>query len=396
MKKLTILLLILLQTFLTRAQPDSTVAQSDSADKSYHIAIFTPLYLDSVFDQSYSYRFGKTFPKFINPGLEFYEGVQLAIDSLRLEGALLEVHVYDTKDVNKKLDSVLTEEDMSKMNLILGHVTVNEAAIISRAAATLDIPFINVNLPNDAGVTNNPNYVILNSTLLTHCEGMYRFLQKNFALSSITMFRKKGQQEDRLQNYFTEIGRSTASIPLKIKYVTLENNFSAEQVKKYLNEDETNVCIAGSLDVNFAQQLCKHLSSLSETYACTVIGMPTVDAIDLEKPEYKGIEVYYGTPFYINPTDKFVTDLTQRFKTKFYSRPTDMVFRGYETFYHFVHLLMLHDNNLGSSLSDKKFMVFNEFDIQPVLDKKTMTLNYFENRKLYFIRKEDGVIKGVY
>ena len=46
------------------------------------IAVFVPLYLDSAFDATNSYRYDKSFPKFINPGLEFYEGVQLAIDSL--------------------------------------------------------------------------------------------------------------------------------------------------------------------------------------------------------------------------------------------------------------------------------------------------------------------------
>ncbi|HEV7779771.1 MAG TPA: amino acid ABC transporter substrate-binding protein, partial [Chitinophagaceae bacterium] len=63
----------------------------------YKIAIFTPLYLDSAFDYNDEYRYAKNvFPKFINPGLEFYEGAQLAIDSLNKERAPLEVFVYDT------------------------------------------------------------------------------------------------------------------------------------------------------------------------------------------------------------------------------------------------------------------------------------------------------------
>ena len=52
------------------------------------IAIFAPLYLDSAFTASQEYRYGKNvFPKFINSGLEFYEGVQLALDSLAKEKA---------------------------------------------------------------------------------------------------------------------------------------------------------------------------------------------------------------------------------------------------------------------------------------------------------------------
>jgi hypothetical protein len=48
----------------------------------YHIAVFLPLYLDSAFDASGNYRFEQNFPKYLNPGLEFYEGLELAMDSL--------------------------------------------------------------------------------------------------------------------------------------------------------------------------------------------------------------------------------------------------------------------------------------------------------------------------
>src|ERR1700755_1075600 len=69
--------------------------QHDTLRRS--VAIFAPLYLDSAFDASGSYRYDKNFPKFINPGLEFYEGVQMALDTLRTEHVSLEVHIYDTR-----------------------------------------------------------------------------------------------------------------------------------------------------------------------------------------------------------------------------------------------------------------------------------------------------------
>jgi hypothetical protein len=73
-----------------------------------------------------------------------------------------------------------------------------------------------------------------------------------------------------------------------------------------------------------------------------------------------------------------------------------MVFRGYESLYHFGHLLNLYGKNVGSSLSDKKHMLFGDFDIQPVINKTTMTHDYYENKKLYFVKKVDGVVKTVY
>jgi Periplasmic binding protein len=382
--------------FLVFLQSTPLFSQKDTVSRRFHIAIFTPLYLDSAFDAAETYRYGKAFPRFITAGLEFYEGVQLAIDSLQKEGAMLDVHVYDTKSSSPQFDKLVRSDTLNRMDLIIGHVSAHEAKLLADSAAKKNIPFINVNFPNDAGVSNNPYFIILNSTLRTHCEGVYRFLQKNFALSPIIVFRKKGQQEDRLMDYFKEIEKTTASVPLKLKYVTLDDNFTAKQLSPHLNPDKTNVAIAGSLDVNFAQQFCQQIATLNPTRATTVFGMPTWDGADFTKPDYKDLEIYYSTPFYISPEDKTAAAVQQIFKTKFYSRPSDMVYRGLETLYHFAKLLIHHKENIGSGLADKRFLLFTQFDIQPVIDKQTMTLDYFENKKLYFVKKIDGVVKAVY
>ena len=94
--------------------------------------------------------------------------------------------------------------------------------------------------------------------------------------------------------------------------------------------------------------------------------MPTWwDVTDFSKPEFKNIEVFYTTPFYISPTNLLFTQIIADYKTRFYSRPTDMLFRGYETVYHFAHVLRMHGKNMGSSLSDTRSKIFTDFDVQP-------------------------------
>jgi hypothetical protein len=384
------------------AQVDSAARHTDTmgmhrdSTGRHHLAIFIPLYLDSAFDAGSNYRYDKNFPKFINPGLEFYEGSQLALDSLQKEQAPLEVQVYDTRSSSQTLAQILQSPGFQNTELIIGHVSQRELQQLAGAAAHMNIPFINVNFPNDGGVTNNPDFVILNSTLRTHCEAIYKFLQRNYALKPILLFGKKGAQEDRLKNYFIDIGKNTASVPLKIKFISLEDNFDAGVLASTLDSMTHTVCIAGSLDETFGRSLCQGLASLDKSYHTTLIGMPTWDNItDLNRPEYSGEEVIYTTPFYINPADNLAKAIQLSYKSRFYSRPSDMVFRGYETVYHFSKLMLQYGKNLSGSIGEKKYKVFNDFDIEPVLNKTTMVLDYFENKKLYFIRKTDGVVTAV-
>ena len=126
------------------------------------------------------------------------------------------------------------------------------------------------------------------------------------------------------------------------------------------------------------------------------MGMPTWDGIAFNKPEYKGIEIIYSTPFYNSKIDKVSQSITRRFNKIMYARPSDMVFRGYEVTFRFARMLLQHGNDIASNLSNKYTRIFTDFDIQPVLSKPNMTLDYFENKKLYFLKWQDGSLKGVY
>src|SRR5450432_4422944 len=148
MKILSGLILLLLFT-----GPIRGLAQTNDSLK-YHIAVFLPLYLDSAFDAAGNYRFDQNFPKYLNPGLEFYEGLELAADSLRKTGAPFDITVYDTRSSSRSLQQILEDPAFAKMQLIIGHVTVAEMRLLANAARNMDIPFINVNFPNDGGVTN--------------------------------------------------------------------------------------------------------------------------------------------------------------------------------------------------------------------------------------------------
>jgi hypothetical protein len=389
----TILALII---FLSLTTSHVSFAQTDSSHKVFKVAVFTPLYLDSAFDAAGEYKKGREFPKYITPGLEFYEGVQLALDSLEEEKVSLEVQVFDTRSVTQTLQQQINAADMKNTGLMIGHVTPMEAKQLADVALKKNIPFINANFPNDAGISNNPSLVILSTTLKSHCEGLYRFLQKNYGTSKILIFRKQGSLEDRIKNYFTDIEKNTASVKLNIKFITLDET-KPFNLQQYLDSTRLNVSMVASFDENFGKNVAQKLAAFTKRYPSLLIGMPTWDTIsDFNRKEYKGLDIIYSTPFYNSKTDKVSAGITNYFKNVLYARPSDMVFRGYECMYRFGKLLAEKGSNLGSSIGEKKYKVFTDWDIQPVLNKQTMVLEYFENKKLYFVKKTDGIVMQVF
>ena len=391
---------LVIALFFAFIQPEKLSAQDSISMPKHRIAIFTPLYLDSAFDWNNEYRYANnTLPKFINPGLEFYEGAQLALDSLTKENISLEVFVYDTRSAKETLLQQLSKAEADSVELIIAYCSAAEVKTLADEGLKRNIPVINANLPNDGWVTTNPFFVVLNPTLKTQCEGIYRHIQKYYPLNSIIMFRKKGQLEDRIKSYFDDYGKSTVSVPLKIKYVDLIDSFTVKQLQAHLDSNKQTLCIAGSLDENFGKRLTLQLASIRKQYPVSVMGMPTWDAIkDFTRPEYKGIEIIYSTPFYNAKTDKVSVGINNYFNNKMYARPSDMVFRGYEVTFRFAKLLLQYGKDINSSLSisSKQAKIFTDYDIQPVINKQTAALDYFENKKLYFLKWQDGIIKGIY
>ena len=373
---------------------DTLSATAPIANPRHKIALFTPLYLDSVFDADGNFRYEKSGAKFTNAGLEFYYGAQLALDSLEKRGAPLEVFIYDTKG-KESLSNQLSKPEMADVDMIIAQSNLQETKLLAEAAQSKKIPFISATLPNDAGIENNPYMVVLNSTLQAHVEGIYRFLQKYHSLDRIVVFRKAGIQEDLIKSHFIEFSKTTASVPLKIKFVEVGNNFSAQTMSAHMDSNSKTICVAGSLDETFCTRMTQNLLNLNKRYPIRVIGMPTWDSYNFSK--VGDLEIIYSNPFFYNRTNYLENTLATEFTNRMTSKPTDLFFRGYETTLRFAMLLLDTNSDVTSNLTRKGNTVLTQFDIQPVFkDKSAMTLDYFENKHLYFIKVLNGVKNIIY
>jgi len=368
---------------------------SSFAQQRHKIAILTPLYLDSAFDASGNFRFNdKNYARFVNPGLDFYVGAEMALDSLRKRGASLEVHVIDTRS-RKGLSNQLNSAELSNVELIIAQSNAAETKAIADFAERKKVPFVSATLPNDAGVGTNPYFVVLNTTLQSHVEGIYKYLQKYHSLDNIVLFTQSGTQEGQIKEYFTDFGKTTNSVPLKFQVVDVAN---VTNPARYLDSTKKTVCIVGSMDEDFGTSLAAELGTFRKTYPITLIGMPNWSNLNFTKAELKEMEVVYTTPFWYSRTaTPLANKLTAEYNNRMSTSPGDMFYRGYETTLRFAMLLLDTKKDIASNLTRKGNTVFTQFDIQPVFkDRNNMTLDYFENKKLYFVRVMGGVKNLLY
>lgn len=374
-------------------------AQNNDTSKPVKVAVFIPLYADDVFNGT-SYILDKAnLPKNVLPGLEFYNGVMMAIDSLNAERAKVEISIYDTKQTSSSLSAILKSAELNNVGLIIAAISnTTELKLFSDQALTKNIPLISATYPNYLGVAANPFFVVLNSTFQAHLQGLYKHMQHYYASHNIIGVTKKGgAAEDYIKTYFTNLNKSSLS-PVKIKWLAVdETRINANDFKSNLDSTKNNIFFVASPVESFGLKVVQTLSS-TERYRITAIGMPTWDNIkELDKESCSNVEIVFSTPFlYYSQNPGLSSLINRRYKERYFSRPSDMVFKGFETTYHFTRLLMKHKFNLVNNLTDKNYTLFNEFVLEPVKLKATnIKPDFLENRKLYFIKKQAGNVKSI-
>lgn len=385
-----ILLVVLVSLF--------TIQETRAQEAPIKIAVFAPIYLDSAFNGNF-FKLGNTnLPKYLLPGLEFYNGVMMGIDSLNAEGVNAEVLIYDSKLSESAIQEILSKPELEGVSLIIASFNNrNEIKPLADFALSKKVALISETYPNDGGVTENPYFVLVNSTLRTHIDALYKYLQRFHSTDNLIWVKRKGTLEDMIQSFFSELQKKTPALALRIKTVEMVDSLNQQTLLASLDSNRNNVLICGSLNEPFGTTIVKTLAD-NKDYKGTVIGMPTWDGFkDLTKPEYKSIEIIFSSPYYFSRTDKIEVAISNKYRNKFQARPSDQVFKGFEAMYHFPKLLIKHKEAFLNNLSDKSFKVFNEFDIQPIRFKRDNPFpDYLENKKIYILKKQDGLIKPVF
>jgi ABC-type branched-subunit amino acid transport system substrate-binding protein len=367
-----------------------TVSKAADTTKSLlRIAVVAPLNLDSAFN-GYEYTLSNTkIPQYFLSGLDFYSGVKMAIDSLQKENTNIEVWIYDTHKANQSLQQLTNEMQSRNFSLIIASISnAAEQKTLSLFSAKNSIPVISVTFPNDIYLENNPFFIMVNPTWKTHISAIYNFLLQNYRGKKVVLFTRKGSLEDKITE---ELQLLNTKRLINFSTVILSDNFSTEEVLSHLDSTRQNIIACGSLYESFGQGLIKALNDNGETYSSTVIGMPTWNGMNgTTGTASDKIQIIITTPYnYLNGA--YVDSITNNYRNIFYSRPSDMVLKGYESMYHFTKLLLAYPDSFINNLSEGLYKVSNEYDFTPVrLSNTSFIPDYLENKKIYYIKIING------
>ncbi|WP_276134717.1 ABC transporter substrate-binding protein [Polluticoccus soli] len=351
----------------------------------YRVDVLVPLYLDELV-QNDKVTFKGKLPAKAMSGMEFYEGVKLAADTLTSLGFDIDVYVHDIQDANNTPAFLSKNKGLDSSDLIIGAVQSQQIPAFASFAKGGRINFISALSPSDADVTDNPYFTLLQPTLQTHSERIMTALKNKYPRSRpILLHRNSVTVDQSAYKYLTGVDSS-------MKKLLVNELPTRQQLKSLLDSNSTNVLIASVVDVVYAEKLLKQLVTLFPSYRFEVYGMPswTTMASLKNAGNYPYMAIYITAPFYYDASTPAGQALANEYKKAFnVGKPGEMVYRGYETMYWYAYLLAKYGTIFNTEVDDNGGAPFTKFDVKAKWDKDN-NLYYLENLHLYWFRYSDG------
>jgi len=353
--------------------------------KRYRIDVLLPLYLDELV-QDEKPTFKDRIPEKAAAGIGFYQGVKLAADTLDRSFYKVDVYIHDIGAQGSSPAQLIKSKKLDSSDLLIGGVPTNEVPELAAFAQKRKINFISVFSPSDAGVKDNPYFTLLQPSLQTNCEWLRKMINKKYQRQKVVLYERQSVPVDASAYRYFAGGDDKPY--QKINCNTLPG---AAQLRAAFDSTRTNVIVMPVLDVSYAESLVGQLYKLFPGYNFEVYGMPTWKSMnDLRKADaFPNVAVFYTAPFYYDATTSAGQAVAGSFHRAFNGKPSELVYRGYETLNWYAYLLMKYGTIFNTKMNDNGAAPFTRFEVKPQWTSD-MDLLYNENQHLYLFRYQSG------
>lgn len=368
-------------------------AGAQLSKRTIRIGLFTSLYLDQSFTDFGKLKSPNDFPRQASAGLEFYEGASMAIDSLNNNGISVKMSVFDIQSANGNINLLLQNGEIEKLDMMIAQTSGNELNQLALISRELKIPFIIATHPNDRGIRESTQVYIANPTINSHIEFLQQQISSKWPNTNVMWFRRTDPLDNRIQEVFQSANERNRLKKLKYKTIALPEKYTSADVFVHFDTTKTNVVIAGSLDDKFAAAFLNTVRDFSKKALLVVVGMPNWETLrEIQLPKYAALPIYYSSAFFIPPGNPWAKEMEATFKRNIYIKPSLSVYKGFELAFYFTSIFSKHGRIVVGDSTDALFTPLNDLDFIPI---KTMgpegPIDYFENKKLYFLRRLNGL-----
>ena len=272
--------------------------------------------------------------------ISFYEGVLLAVDSLKNQGYKVNLKVFDTERSAEKMYTMVDEIDRFHPDLIIGPVYGSVYKALMDDLTNKNIPVIYPLSSRSEEFGVYPDFIQVNPSIKALTVAMSDWLREEAEEANLVCLNLTGNEvshsdlEDiRLfKEYMHRIGSmnfydwNTSAVPL-------------DGLRLQLLPDRENIIILPTTKEAEVSKILPVLSALTDGYRITVVGFPEWQAFtSVDHETYFKLNTKIFTYSYVDNTTEPAKRFALKYRKYFYTEPNNLAYKAFDMSLYFIEL----------------------------------------------------------
>lgn len=272
--------------------------------------------------------------------ISFYEGVLLAVDSLKNQGYKVNLKVFDTERSAEKMYTMVDEIDRFHPDLIIGPVYGSVYKALMDDLTNKNIPVIYPLSSRSEEFGVYPDFIQVNPSMKALTVAMSDWLREEAEEANLVCLNLTGNEvshsdlEDiRLfKEYMHRIGSmnfydwNTSAVPL-------------DGLRLQLLPDRENIIILPTTKEAEVSKILPVLSALTDGYRITVVGFPEWQAFtSVDHETYFKLNTKIFAYSYVDNTTEPAKRFALKYRKYFYTEPNNLAYKAFDMSLYFIEL----------------------------------------------------------
>ncbi|WP_316813220.1 ABC transporter substrate-binding protein [Pedobacter heparinus] len=283
--------------------------------------------------------------------IDFYQGFKLGIDSAAASGQNFKLKVYDTRDDNTQIGTLIDNGGLLGSSLIVGPVFPDGLKYITNYSISRNIPVVNPLSAAHPGEFANPNLISIVNNVDQHAEKIGSYISKNYnpATTVVVLINPKGSSDEVMAK------------PLRA-YFMQHNKFNFQEyasvftMEPKIIKDRQYVVIVSASDRKFVVPTLDKLMKIKKTgLNISLFGHPDWVKQNYNTEQLQTLNTVVTSSYKIDYTRSEVNAFIRKYRSSFNFEPGEYAFKGFDIGFYFGKLLSIYGADYLNYLSKERY-----------------------------------------
>lgn len=295
--------------------------------------------------------------------IDFYQGVKMGIDSASNSGLNFKLNVFDSRDDNVYLATVLKRDAIKQSNLVIGPVFPDGVNYITDFALANDMPIVSPLAASKPSDFNNPKLISIVNNIDQHGARIADYIANKYQSEQtiVVLINPKKTADEQFANPIKQRFKEKHPSYI-IQEFTTTYAFETRMIKgkKY-------AVIICSADMGFVNPSIDKIFKLRNLktggYDLNLFGHPNWAKQNYNVAQLQNLNAIISSSYVIDYKSVSVISFVKKYRTKFNFEPSEYSFKGFDIGFYFGKLLVKHGENYLDFITKERYKgLHNSFE----------------------------------